>query len=203
MLGWRINTRTLQLSLPRNKFIAWTKDLEVILQSDCRKIPHKQIESLLGRSQHVASVLSPAAHFLSKIHRAERRAFYAGATQFTRDELADCVLWRKILRHSHNRVDINTLVFRSPNNISMSDACEYQLGGFSLWTGQAWRWPIPSPWIGRHSINFLEFVACATGILLLLFENKIQAGDCVLSIADNTSAVGWLRKTNFDPKGTS
>ena len=46
-------------------------------------------------------------------------------------------------------------------------------------------------------MNFLEFLACITGIVLSLHEGEGTAEDCVLSLGDNTSLLGWLRKSNF------
>ena len=53
----------------------------------------------------------------------------------------------------------------------------------------------------QKSINFLEFLACIMGILLSLHEWDGASGDCFLSLGDNTSSLGWLRKSNFATEG--
>ena len=40
-------------------------------------------------------------------------------------------------------IDINLLVYRTPDHIIRTDACEFGLGGYSLTTGLAWRWKVP------------------------------------------------------------
>jgi hypothetical protein len=50
-------------------------------------------------------------------------------------------------------------------------------------------------------INFLEFLACVVGIMLSIEEDDPAASFCYLSATDNTSAMGWLRKSNFVSDG--
>jgi len=115
--------------------------------------------------------------------------------------MKDVVLWKDFLAVAHTGIDLNLLTTREPNNILWTDACEHGLGGYSLKTGQAWRWEIPSHLRGRKSINFLDFLACVVGIMLSIEEDDPAAGYCYLSATDNTSAVGWLRKSNFVRNG--
>ena len=90
---------------------------------------------------------------------------------------------------------------REPNKILRTNVCEHGLGGYSLKTGQAWRWEIPLHLRGRKLINFLEFLACVVGIMLSIKEDDPAAGYCYLSATDKTSAMGWLRKSNFVSNG--
>ena len=93
---------------------------------------------------------------------------------------------------------MNLLVEREPDHYLRTDACEHGLGGFNLSTGRAWQWEIPATLRHRASINFLEFLACVIGILLTIHEDKhVAPGDVFMSLTDNTSAMGWLRKSNF------
>ena len=50
-------------------------------------------------------------------------------------------------------------------------------------------------------INFLEILACVVGIMLSIEEDNPAAGYCYLSATDNTSAIDWLRKSNFVSDG--
>jgi hypothetical protein len=79
-----------------------------------------------------------------------------------------------------------------------SNAYEGGLGGFDLTTGRAWQLEIPEALRHRKSQNFLEFLACLVQLILLLKESNWNRGDCFLSIGDNTSALGWIKKANFD-----
>jgi hypothetical protein len=95
-------------------------------------------------------------------------------------------------------MDINLLVSREPNYMGRSDAYEGGLGGFDLATGRAWQLEIPVELRHRKSQNFLEFLACLMQIVLLIKESNWSTGDCFLSIGDNISALGWIKKANFD-----
>ena len=53
----------------------------------------------------------------------------------------------------------------------------------------------------QKSINYLEFLACISGIIISLYEGEGARGDCFLSLGDNTSSLGWLRKSNFAADG--
>jgi hypothetical protein len=46
ILGWIIDTCRLIISLPRNKFVAWTNAIKTLLNTD--KITHKELETLIG-----------------------------------------------------------------------------------------------------------------------------------------------------------
>jgi len=115
--------------------------------------------------------------------------------------MKDLVLWKDFLVVANTSVDLNLLTTQEPNNILRTDACEHGLGCYSLKTGRAWRWEIPLQFRGRKSINFLGFLACVVGIMLSIEDDDPAAGYCYRSATDNTSAMGWLRKSNFVSDG--
>jgi hypothetical protein len=96
---------------------------------------------------------------------------------------------------------MNLLVSLEPNVLQRTDAAPIGLGGYSLKSGIAWCIPIPLEYQGRLSQNFVEYLASVVGIKVTLLYNEIQPGDCVMSLTDNTSAMGWLRKSNFARDG--
>jgi hypothetical protein len=102
---------------------------------------------------------------------------------------------------AYNGIDMNNLTFRLPDTCTITDACTYGLGGYSARTGRAWRWYLPPHLVGTKSINLLEFLASAVSIFLSVLEGELTQGDCHLSIGDNTSSTGWLRKSNFADSG--
>jgi hypothetical protein len=81
-----------------------------------------------------------------------------------------------------------------------SDAFEQGIGGFDLRSGRAFRLLIPPELQHRKSQNFLEYIACMTQLVCLLVESDWQPGDSFLSIGDNSSAIGWIKKLNFKPE---
>jgi len=71
------------------------------------------------------------------------------------------------------------------------------LGGYSLSSGKAWQFQLPTGF-GRHlTLNTLEFLGCITTIWVELLAGRISPLSCVLSQTDSTSADGWLKKSNF------
>eukprot|EP00956_Cyclotella_meneghiniana_P041802 scaffold240189_cov13-Cyclotella_meneghiniana.AAC.1 len=55
VLGWLCDYRRLMVSLPFNKFVAWTNELQAII--DSKKAEAKQLEQNIGRLIHVAQIL--------------------------------------------------------------------------------------------------------------------------------------------------
>jgi hypothetical protein len=197
VLGWMINTRRLLISLPTNKVTAWTANINDSLLSKGRRVKLRTLETMVGRLQHVANIMVQGNHFLGRLRSAVLRANKFKGTRLSSEETKDLVLWKDFLVVAHTGINLNLLTTREPNNILRTDACEHGLGGYSLKTGRAWRWEIPLHLRGRKSINFLEFLACVVGIMLSIEEDDPAAGYCYLSATNNTSAMGWLRKSNF------
>ena len=73
VLGWYINTCLPLMSLPHDKHSAWRDDITHMLQAAGNKhrIQHEELETLLGRLQHTASILTEGNHFLNRIRTAE------------------------------------------------------------------------------------------------------------------------------------
>ena len=205
ILGWIVDTHHFRLRLPPDKHKAWSSDLSEAGNLTDRHdyIPTKTLESLIGRLSHVATVIRPASHFLSRLRFALHRASKSARqrTRLTKAERDDIQLWQRFLDTAATGFSINLTTLRMPDGGSLTDACEAQLGGFSLRTGRAWRWTLPPDCVDRVHINLLEFIACTIGILLPLHEGEIQPLDCWFSGTDNTSAEGWLHKTNFTAAG--
>ena len=65
MLGWTYNTQSLIISLPNQKYTALTHDLEQLLLKGTSS--HNEIDTIIGRLNHVAYVIPTDRHFLSRI----------------------------------------------------------------------------------------------------------------------------------------
>jgi hypothetical protein len=195
VLGWRINTRSLEVSLPDDKFSAWSDDVTRILAK--RTCTVKELETLVGRLNHAAYILPTARHFLSRIRNGLSRRGGRRNRSLDPEALEDLLLWEGFLSQAHGGISMNLLVTRAPNKVCWSDACPYGLGGYSI-SGRAWRLQIPktSPIFGHKGINnLLEFLGMAINIWLSCLESN---GDehCILAIGDNTSAIGWLHNSS-------
>jgi hypothetical protein len=64
ILGWTINTRRLVILLPKDKFDAWTAELNKIVKA--RRTTFGDLKTMVGRLNHVAYVIPLARHFLNR-----------------------------------------------------------------------------------------------------------------------------------------
>ena len=65
ILGWVFNFRSLTVSLPENKYFAWSSSINDILDSN--KTNYKELESIIGRMVHVCMVITQVRHFMSRL----------------------------------------------------------------------------------------------------------------------------------------
>jgi hypothetical protein len=63
ILGWLMDFRGLIVSLPANKYIAWSADIGKMLTSNSAKA--KELETLIGRLGHLGMIIPFVYHFLS------------------------------------------------------------------------------------------------------------------------------------------
>jgi hypothetical protein len=151
----------------------------------------------VGRLNHASYVTPLARHFLGRLR--QRLHFVRSDRQevtLSKDEIADLLLWTKFLLTARRGISMNLLTLRKPSQIGISDSCPFGLGGFT-WDGRAWRLRIPpsSPIYGlAEANNVLEFLVMAVTIWIVLLgcAAKGLSEECILSIGDNTSAIGWI-----------
>jgi hypothetical protein len=66
ILGWLFDTRCLRISLPENKAIAWTKDIDEMLELG--KASAKRLEKNIGRYIHITTIIPMMLHhFLNRL----------------------------------------------------------------------------------------------------------------------------------------
>jgi hypothetical protein len=199
VLGWILNTRALIIALPQDKFEAWTSDIEEII--DNLRVTYGDLESTLGRLNHVGYVIPLARHFLSLLRlRIRSRRHKNQQLTLTFQEGEELRLWLDFLKMARAGISLNRITIRKPSKIGWSDSCPFGLGGFLL-SGRAWRIRIPetSPLFGADiGNNVLEFLAMAVTIWIAILECDQEGSDqdCILAIGDNTSAIGWLYKSS-------
>ncbi len=64
ILGWKINTRKLTISLPEKKYKCWHEDLSSYIIT--KKVSYKDLESLIGRLNHSAMACPLMCYFLNR-----------------------------------------------------------------------------------------------------------------------------------------
>mmetsp|Transcript_17988 Transcript_17988/g.27236 ORF Transcript_17988/g.27236 Transcript_17988/m.27236 type:complete len:236 (-) Transcript_17988:2083-2790(-) len=190
-----MNTQKLLLFLPTDKFLAWSQDLRETIAS--KVILLQDLDSMVGQLNHAAYVIPLSRHFLARLRSCHgNRIRKRQQITLSFQELEDLKLWIKFLKQSNDRISMNLLTLQTPSKKAVSDSCPFGMGGFT-WDSTAWRLLIPeeSPIYGVSvANNVLEFLAMAVTLWLALLDCNHQGltEECILSLGDNTSAVGWL-----------
>ena len=198
ILGWLVDTRRMLVALPESKVIGWSASLRTLISQRYGTL--KQLEQLDGRLNHACYIIPGARHFMGRVRAAHARARKDPRRMawFTGAELKDFELWIELLAYAGRGMSMNLLTFRHPTHRFRSDACLFAVGGYDLVTGRAWRWVIPQSLLGRASMNSLEFLGCYMCIAIAVHEKTLPMGSVVHGQTDNTSADGWMHKSNFD-----
>ena len=200
VLGWIINTKTFKIHLEQTKHSAWQKDIEDVISS--KEIKAKPMEQLIGKLNHVGFIIPIGRYFLNRLRYRQKQAERYGSSTLRQWDIEDLILWQKLLHHAtYNGIRIDHVSFSLPSTFCISDASETGMGGFSS-EGFAWRWQIPHQLQQRVSINLLEFIAaCVTAEFTLkaLTTTNSTRGIRVMSLTDNSSALGWLHHSTFNP----
>jgi hypothetical protein len=200
-LGWSVDSRRLLVSLPSHKFKAWTSQIDKILSQ--KSVSDEELRSILGRLEHVAIIISMFAHFFNNIRSMQIKASRSGHNAILTTRAKDDLKLSKIfLEKAHKGISMNLISFREPTHVYIGDASEHGLGGFAD-HGRAWRFEIPLHLRGRAHINLLEYITQVVCIWVDICEKRVNKHDCLLSIGDSTSAMGWLRRSNFREKDES
>ena len=200
VLGWKINTRTLTLSLSDNKLELRLPELRRLARQG--RATFKEIESLVERLGHASYAVSLTRHFMDRLQRtiAKSDTRKSSSVILSPEAIEDMTLWETFLLRAHQGISINLLVTRQPSRLCWSDACPFGIGGYSLTTGSAWRVRIPKSTVihGHPGINnLLEFLGMVVNVWLEC-KHCTAMGDkhaCILALGDNTSALGWLHKS--------
>jgi hypothetical protein len=107
-------------------------------------------------------------------------------------------LWLTLLLTAGNGIDMNNLVFRNPTHVSQVDACKHGIVGYSLVTGQAWRFEIPLDLRLWTSLNSLEHLASFVQLAFEAAVTGLPPHSVILAGTDSTTAAGWLHQSSFD-----
>jgi len=199
ILGWLIDTRALEVRLPREKAEKWSQSIDELLRKRRHPVRSKDLATLLGRLNNAAYVVPFSRHFTGRLYKASQRSETKGSIILSGPQLDDLVLWKRFLWRASKGISINRLVCRYPTRIVRVDACPQGIGGYCLQSGIAWRYKLPGPLLGRATLNLLEFLAAFVGVLVeFQLGSQWVEEDVMLSQGDSTSAAGWLAKSSFD-----
>ena len=198
VLGWLLDTREFKIYLPMDKAIGWIAEIKEILAPDM-KVKTKQIESTIGRLNHVGYILPQGRYFLNRIRYLQKRCEKYGPQKISKLERKDFELWIEFLENaSQVGVNLNLISFTKPDCKIYTDASSHGMGGYNKESGLAWRYELPKWMAHTFHINTLEFISAMIGIWIEVL-NKEDDYLKINCLTDNSSAIGWLFKTNFDP----
>ena len=196
-LGWEFQTRALLIALPEDKARAWTR--QIIHTLTKVSITWDDAKTLVGRLNHIGYIIPSARHFLNRIRKLERIADAHGRAMVTPGAREDLLLWIKFLRRARKGISINSIIFRLPTTVTVSDASEHGMGGFDLRSGRAWRYEFTKEEREVLTLNLKEFIAAViTGKLNLPHDPSPHP--CLLAMGDSTCSAGWQHNSNFDPE---
>jgi hypothetical protein len=131
VLGWILNTRLLLLLLPGDKFEAWSADIRKIVEM--KRATYGELESTIGRLNHVGFIIPLACHFLGRLClRIRRRRHKNQQISLNHQELKDLSLWTFYLASAHQGILLNRITTCRPSKICWSDLCPFGIGGFLL-----------------------------------------------------------------------
>ena len=199
-LGWLINTRAFTIGLPNDKAIAWSNAIRTILKSKSR-ISHPEMETLIGRINHVGFIIPQARHFINRIRKDERRAETHRSTYLSKETKEDLKLWINFIEYARKGISINSVIFRTPTSVSISDACETGMGGYDPISGKMWRHKFTEEEQVSFTLNAKEFLAAQISQELSLTDDD-SPFPCHLNVGDSTVAEAWLYKSNHDPENS-
>ena len=130
ILGWVINTHSFKIFLSTDKAQKWIQDIEDLLQQGT--VSTKQIESCIGRLNHAGFIIPVGRYFLSRLRHRLKMCKQFGKQKLQIWDKNDLKLWIKILQQvSTFGISLNMVNFTKPTDITMSDACEIGMGGYS------------------------------------------------------------------------
>jgi len=114
VLGWELNARRLLVILPLHKAQDWSTQVNQFIVHGSHLVSHKELDTLVGRLQHIASVFYPSSHFLGHLRSALQKAEKHGSTQSNKNHKHDLKLWLPFIACAHSGVSMNLLTFRVP-----------------------------------------------------------------------------------------
>ena len=138
---------------------------------------------------------------MNNLRRMEYPAKYKKKVKLSRSTMEDLKLWLSFLDSAEEGISINRVIFRKPTITTFSDACEAGFGGFCPQTGFGWRYRFTDVENKAFAPNAKEYIASAIDMdFHLEMDPDPSPFQCIFNRNDSSSTVGWLRKSNHDPK---
>ena len=187
ILGWEFDFRRMLVSLPENKFTAWSEAISSILEKGVATA--KELEKNIGRLVHLGLVLPHVHHFMSRLRELQRRATNRRQVKVTEIYSEDLKLMLFFLKKAKDGIDLNLIAYRKPTHVYCSDSCPRGLGGYSH-TGYAWRIYLPPHLQFIASNNLLKHLVSIITPWIDMLAGRLGPGDCSLFMTDSSTSEG-------------
>jgi hypothetical protein len=109
ILGWLVDTHCLLLSLPNNKFVAWTAIIkEVIAQGTTTT---KEMESIIGHLGHLGMAIYFFYHFLSRLRNLQERAKSRRSININKECCNSLQFMIGVIKRAHDGINLKILIY--------------------------------------------------------------------------------------------
>ncbi len=138
---------------------------------------------------HLSTIVPFVYHSLSRLWDLQQKATKQRSIAIPQPCRDDLKLMSVFLKKAFMGIDINLISFRRPTHIYRSDSCPFGLGGYSH-KGFAWRLELQEQYCFCTSKNLLGFITSIITPWIDMTSKRLQPGDCVSSMTDNTTSTG-------------
>ena len=156
ILGWDSNFRRLMISLPKNKFVAWTTNISQLLLNETTTA--KELESTIGCMGHLALIMPGVHNFHSCLRNLQQMATHCCSINISKTCRNNLILMLSFLEIAKWGIYMNLIAFHWLTHIYWANPCLFGLGGY-LDEGFAWCFELPEELCSRATNNFLEYIA--------------------------------------------
>jgi hypothetical protein len=124
-----IDTRCLLLSLPNNKFVAWTAIIREVIKQGMTMV--KKMESIIVHLGHLGMAIHFIYHFLSRLRNLQERARSWRSININEECHNNLQFMISVIKRAHDGINLNILVYQCRTHVYHSDLCPAGLGGYS------------------------------------------------------------------------
>jgi hypothetical protein len=125
ILRWHFEFQRLIISLPENKFIAWTDSFKDTLSRGTSTA--KELETTIGRLGHLGTIVPFVNHFCSWLQDLQRQATRHRAIHISQPCMDDLHTMLFFLEKAYKGIDMNIISFRHPTHTYRSNLCPFGL----------------------------------------------------------------------------
>jgi hypothetical protein len=137
ILGWSFDFHRMTISLPENKFRAYSKVISEIINRGWTS--KGELETNIRRWVHLGQIIPPVHHLLSRLRYLKQRAKNKRTIMVNKECNKDLTFLLTVLQKCQHGINLNAIVivYPCPTHVYRSDSCPAGLGGYSH-EGFAW-----------------------------------------------------------------